>query len=191
MQKYTDITEDQTLKESRQLLLDNDMTALTNQAGESEPTELVAGMSYFDTVNKVFKVYDGEKWRVVPFDINIGDYLPKSGGNITGSLTVGNTAVSLNGHTHNYAGSSSAGGKATSAAYADSAGSASTASYADTSHGLRSYNASGGSYGGSFIVRSRWNGSHFVLACDEGNQCRVAYATSSDGYIPGGRIWIG
>ncbi len=33
-----------------------------------------------------------------------------------GSITVGGTAVSLNGHTHNYAGSSSAGGAATSAA---------------------------------------------------------------------------
>ena len=41
MQKYTEIAENQTLKESRELLLNNDKTALSNSSGTSFPTQNV------------------------------------------------------------------------------------------------------------------------------------------------------
>lgn len=101
MQKYTEIAENQTLKESRELLLNNDKTALSNSSGTSFPTQNVQiGQFCFRTDESTLYQCTGEnKWTKLvtfigglPIFYNVPSYdaatpsklgLVKTGSNIT------------------------------------------------------------------------------------------------------------
>lgn len=101
MQKYTEIAENQTLKESRELLLNNDKTALSNSSGTSFPTQNVQiGQFCFRTDEATLYQCTGENtWTKLvtfagglPIFYNIPSYdaatpsklgLVKTGSNIT------------------------------------------------------------------------------------------------------------
>lgn len=101
MQKYTEIAENQTLKESRELLLNNDKTALSNSSGTSFPTQNVQiGQFCFRTDEATLYQCTGENtWTKLvtftgglPMFYNIPSYdaatpsklgLVKTGSNIT------------------------------------------------------------------------------------------------------------
>ena len=101
MQKYTEIAENQTLKESRELLLNNDKTALSNSSGTSFPTQNVQiGQFCFRTDEATLYQCTGEnKWTKLvtftgglPMFYNVPSYdaatpsklgLVKTGSNIT------------------------------------------------------------------------------------------------------------
>lgn len=103
MQKYTEIAENQTLKESRELLLNNDKTALSNSSGTSFPTQNVqVGQLCFRTDEVALYQYtEANTWVKlvsfsggVPIFENIPSYeaatssalgLVKTGSNITNS----------------------------------------------------------------------------------------------------------
>lgn len=103
MQKYTEIAENQTLKESRELLLNNDKTALSNSSGTSFPTQNVqVGQFCFRTDEAALYQYTEPNTWVklvsfsggVPIFENIPSYdaatssvlgLVKTGSNITNS----------------------------------------------------------------------------------------------------------
>ena len=103
MQKYTEIAENQTLKESRELLLNNDKTALSNSSGTSFPTQNVqVGQFCFRTDEAALYQYtEANTWvKLVSFSggvpkfENIPSYdaatsstlgLVKTGSNITNS----------------------------------------------------------------------------------------------------------
>lgn len=101
MQKYTEIAENKTLKESRELLLDNDKTALSNSSGTSFPTQNVQiGQFCFRTDEATLYQCTGENtWTKLvtftgglPMFYNVPSYdaatpsklgLVKTGSNIT------------------------------------------------------------------------------------------------------------
>ena len=101
MQKYTEIAENQTLKESRELLLNNDKTALSNSSGTSFPTQNVQiGQFCFRTDEATLYQCTGENtWTKLvtftgglPMFYNVPSYdaatpsklgLVKTGSNIT------------------------------------------------------------------------------------------------------------
>ena len=101
MQKYTEIAENQTLKESRELLLNNDKTALSNSSGTSFPTQNVqVGQFCFRTDEATLYQCTGENtWTKLvtftgglPMFYNVPSYdaatpsklgLVKTGSNIT------------------------------------------------------------------------------------------------------------
>ena len=103
MQKYTEIAENQTLKESRELILNNDKTALSNSSGTNFPTQNVqVGQFCFRTDEAVLYQYtEANTWVKlvsfsggVPIFENIPSYdaatssalgLVKTGSNITNS----------------------------------------------------------------------------------------------------------
>ena len=68
MQNYTEISENQTLRDSRSLLLNNDKTAMSNSSGESFPTQnLQIGMFCFRTdEKKLYQLMDNmPTWKLV------------------------------------------------------------------------------------------------------------------------------
>lgn len=96
MQKYTEIDENKTLRESRELLLNNDKTAISCNSGPAFPTvNLQAGMLCFRTDEK--KLYqlnaDGKTW-VKLFDLS------NNKGLVSNANTADN-ALKANGHTVN------------------------------------------------------------------------------------------
>lgn len=96
MQKYTEIDENKTLRESRELLLNNDKTAISCNSGSAFPTiNLQAGMLCFRTdEQKLYQLNaDGETW-VELFDLsgNIG---------LVSRATTADNALKVNGHTVN------------------------------------------------------------------------------------------
>lgn len=62
MQKYTEISEDTTLEVSREQLLNNDKTAMSNSSSDTAPTNPLVGQSWFDTTTNELKVWDGSAW---------------------------------------------------------------------------------------------------------------------------------
>jgi len=65
--------------------------------------DTVAGSAPADLTSIITRIQDFDSSYQAKIDAFDGsNYLPLSGGNLTGNLTVNGTAVSLNGHTHNY-----------------------------------------------------------------------------------------
>lgn len=64
MQSYTEISGSTSLKESRQLLLNNDKTAISNSSGSHAPSDPLVGQTWFDTNNFTNKQWDGSKWII-------------------------------------------------------------------------------------------------------------------------------
>ena len=62
MQKYTEISENTTLRESREQLLNNDKTAMSNSSAATAPSVPLVGQSWFNTDTKEFQIWDGEAW---------------------------------------------------------------------------------------------------------------------------------
>ena len=62
MQNYTEISEDTTLEASRELLLNNDKTAMTNSAATTAPSTPMIGQSWFNTSTNEFQLWDGSAW---------------------------------------------------------------------------------------------------------------------------------
>lgn len=96
MQKYTEIDENKTLRESRELLLNNDKTAISCNSGPAFPTiNLQPGMLCFRTdEQKLYQLNaNGETW-VELFDLsgNIG---------LVSKATTADNALEVNGHTVN------------------------------------------------------------------------------------------
>lgn len=96
MQKYTEIDENKTLRESRELLLNNDKTAISCNSGPAFPTiNLQPGMLCFRTdEQKLYQLNaDGATW-VELFDLsgNIG---------LVSRATTADNALEVNGHTVN------------------------------------------------------------------------------------------
>lgn len=96
MQKYTEIDENKTLRESRELLLNNDKTAISCNSGPAFPTiNLQPGMLCFRTdEQKLYQLNaNGETW-VELFDLsgNIG---------LVSRATTANNALKVNEHTVN------------------------------------------------------------------------------------------
>lgn len=96
MQKYTEIDENKTLRESRELLLNNDKTAISCNSGPAFPTiNLQPGMLCFRTdEQKLYQLNaDGETW-VELFDLssNVG---------LVSRATTADNALKANGHTVN------------------------------------------------------------------------------------------
>ena len=96
MQKYTEIDENKTLRESRELLLNNDKTAISCNSGPAFPTiNLQPGMLCFRTdEQKLYQLNaNGETW-VELFDLsgNIG---------LVSRATTADNALKANGHTVN------------------------------------------------------------------------------------------
>ena len=96
MQKYTEIDENKTLRESRELLLNNDKTAISCNSGPAFPTiNLQPGMLCFRTdEQKLYQLNaNGETW-VELFDLsgNIG---------LVNRATIADNALKANGHTVN------------------------------------------------------------------------------------------
>ena len=96
MQKYTEIDENKTLRESRELLLNNDKTAISCNSGPAFPTiNLQAGMLCFRTdEQKLYQLNaNGETW-VELFDLsgNIG---------LVSRATTADNALKVNEHTVN------------------------------------------------------------------------------------------
>ena len=96
MQKYTEIDENKTLRESRELLLNNDKTAISCNSGSAFPTiNLQPGMLCFRTdEQKLYQLNaNGETW-VGLFDLsgNIG---------LVSRATTADNAPEVNGHTVN------------------------------------------------------------------------------------------
>lgn len=96
MQKYTEIDENKTLRESRELLLNNDKTAISCNSGPAFPTiNLQPGMLCFRTdEQKLYQLNaNGETW-VELFDLsgNIG---------LVSRATTADNALEVNGHTVN------------------------------------------------------------------------------------------
>lgn len=96
MQKYTEIDENKTLRESRELLLNNDKTAISCNSGSAFPTiNLQAGMLCFRTdEQKLYQLNaDGETW-VELFDLS-------SNTGLVSRATIADNALEANGHTVN------------------------------------------------------------------------------------------
>ena len=96
MQKYTEIEESKTLRESRELLLSNDKTAISCSSGPAFPTiNLQPGMLCFRTdEQKLYQLnVDGETW-VELFDLS-------SNAGLVSRATTANNALKANGHTVN------------------------------------------------------------------------------------------
>lgn len=96
MQKYTEIDENKTLRESRELLLNNDKTAISCNSGPAFPTiNLQPGMLCFRTdEQKLYQLNaNGETW-IELFDLsgNIG---------LVSRATTADNALEVNGHTVN------------------------------------------------------------------------------------------
>lgn len=96
MQKYTEIDENKTLRESRELLLNNDKTAISCNSGPAFPTiNLQPGMLCFRTdEQKLYQLNaDGKTW-IELFDLsgNIG---------LVSRATTADNALEVNGHTVN------------------------------------------------------------------------------------------
>lgn len=96
MQKYTEIDENKTLRESRELLLNNDKTGISCNSGPAFPTiNLQPGMLCFRTdEQKLYQLNaDGATW-VELFDLsgNIG---------LVSRATTADNALEVNGHTVN------------------------------------------------------------------------------------------
>jgi hypothetical protein len=98
----------QTIKVLYYIVIAETVTGTTSANINSIVTKIQSFDSNYD--QKVADFNSNYEEKAAEFDGS--NYLPLSGGNLTGNLTVNNTAVSLNGHTHNYAGSNSAGGPA-------------------------------------------------------------------------------
>lgn len=96
MQKYTEIDENKTLRESRELLLNNDKTAISCNSGPAFPTiNLQPGMLCFRTdEQKLYQLNaDGETW-VELFDLS-------SNAGLVSRATIADDALKANGHTVN------------------------------------------------------------------------------------------
>ena len=96
MQKYTEIEESKTLRESRELLLNNDKTAISCSSGPAFPTiNLQPGMLCFRTdEQKLYQLnVDGETW-VELFDLS-------SNAGLVSRATTANNALKANGYTVN------------------------------------------------------------------------------------------
>ena len=96
MQKYTEIEESKTLRESRELLLNNDKTAISCNSGPAFPTiNLQPGMLCFRTdEQKLYQLNaDGATW-VELFDLSSGKCL-------VSRATTADNALQANGHTVN------------------------------------------------------------------------------------------
>ena len=96
MQKYTEIEESKTLRESRELLLNNDKTAISCSSGSAFPTiNLQPGMLCFRTdEQKLYQLNtNGETW-VELFDLS-------SNAGLVSRATTANNALKANGHTVN------------------------------------------------------------------------------------------
>ena len=96
MQKYTEIEESKTLRESRELLLSNDKTAISCSSGPAFPTiNLQPGMLCFRTdEQKLYQLnVDGETW-VELFDLS-------SNAGLVSRATTADNALKVNGHTVN------------------------------------------------------------------------------------------
>lgn len=96
MQKYTEIDENKTLRESRELLLNNDKTAISCNSGPAFPTiNLQPGMLCFRTdEQKLYQLNaNGETW-VELFDLS-------SNKGLVSRATIADNALKANGHTVN------------------------------------------------------------------------------------------
>lgn len=96
MQKYTEIDEDKTLRESRELLLNNDKTGISCNSGPAFPTiNLQAGMLCFRTdEQKLYQLNaDGATW-VELFDLS-------NNKGLVSRATIADNALKANGHTVN------------------------------------------------------------------------------------------
>ena len=96
MQKYTEIDENKTLRESRELLLNNDKTAISCNSGPAFPTiNLQAGMLCFRTdEQKLYQLNaNGETW-VELFDLS-------SNKGLVSRATIADNALKVNEHTVN------------------------------------------------------------------------------------------
>lgn len=96
MQKYTEIDENKTLRESRELLLNNDKTAISCSSGPAFPTiNLQPGMLCFRTdEQKLYQLNaDGETW-VDLFDLS-------SNAGLVSRATIADNALKANGYTVN------------------------------------------------------------------------------------------
>lgn len=96
MQKYTEIDENKTLRESRELLLNNDKTAISCNSGPAFPTiNLQAGMLCFRTdEQKLYQLNsDGETW------VELFDLSGNTG--LVSRATTADNALEVNGHTVN------------------------------------------------------------------------------------------
>ena len=90
MQKYTEIDESKTLRESRELLLNNDKTAISCNAGTAFPTiNLQPGMLCFRTdEQKLYQLNaDGKTW-IELFDLS-------SNKGLVSRATIANAAAGL------------------------------------------------------------------------------------------------
>lgn len=66
MQRYTEITENHSIEESRQLLLDNDMTSITNNAGVNFPEYGMAGTTCFRAdQQRLFILRVDGQWQMI------------------------------------------------------------------------------------------------------------------------------
>ncbi len=96
MQKYTEIDENKTLRESRELLLNNDKTAISCSSGPAFPTiNLQPGMLCFRTdEQKLYQLNADSATWVELFDLsgNIG---------LVSRATTADNALEVNGHTVN------------------------------------------------------------------------------------------
>lgn len=96
MQKYTEIDENKTLRESRELLLNNDKTAISCNSGPAFPTiNLQPGMLCFRTdEQKLYQLNaDGKTW------IELFDLSGNKG--LVSRATTADNALKANGHTVN------------------------------------------------------------------------------------------
>lgn len=96
MQKYTEIDENKTLRESRELLLNNDKTAISCNSGPAFPTiNLQPGMLCFRTdEQKLYQLNaNGETW------IELFDLSGNKG--LVSKATTADNALKVNGHTVN------------------------------------------------------------------------------------------
>lgn len=75
MQIFTEIDEDKTLQESRELLLNNDKSALSDCSGNTFPTKnLQVGMNCYRTdIKKLYKLVDLKPTWVLALDFNSND----------------------------------------------------------------------------------------------------------------------
>ena len=96
MQKYTEIDENKTLRESRELLLNNDKTAISCNSGPAFPTiNLQPGMLCFRTdEQKLYQLNANGKTWIELFDLS---------GNkgLVSRATTADNALEVNGHTAN------------------------------------------------------------------------------------------
>lgn len=62
MQNYTEISEDTTLEASREMLLNNDKTAISNSSAATAPSSPMVGQSWFNTTTNKLQIWNGSGW---------------------------------------------------------------------------------------------------------------------------------